>query len=212
MRIDAGCQSECLSAATHRPNRPAVLGKHLAQRQHAYIHKSRDKSEQMPRDLLSLSASTIERLAMVRLDEPYANDHAARGKTFVFWVLRELGHPGLSAAAWDARHSVLKPTLPNVARFGDTEWCRVMVEGGAAVDENDRRGDTALMCASRSGHTKTVQALAELSADVNMHVPHTGYPSGDTRATIEEHLGARAANTDAVGQRSCTLWSRGTRI
>ena len=136
----------------------------------------------MPRDLLSLSASTIERLAMVRLDEPIAGDPRFRPrKTFVFWVLRELGHPGLSAAAWDARHSVLKATLPNVARYGDTEWCRVMVEGRAAVDENDRRGNTALMWAARCGHTETVQVLAELSPDLNM----------GTRATIEEHLGAR---------------------
>ena len=144
---------------------------------------------------------------MVRLDEPYASDHAARGKTFVFWILRELGHPGLSAAAWDARHSVLKPTLPNVARLGDTEWCRVMVEGGAAVDAKDHRGMTALIWAARSGHTETVQVLAELGADLNM--VDTG---GGTRATIEEHLGARAANTDAVGQRSRTLRGRGTRI
>ena len=166
----------------------------------------------MPLDLLSLSASTIERLAMVRLDEPYAYDHAARGKRFVFWVLRELGHPGLSAAAWDARHSVLKPTLPNVARLGDTEWCRIMVEGGAAVDAKDHRGTTALMWAAQSGHTETVQVLEELGAEVNMVTPmYMGNTSGWTRATIEEHLGARAANTGAVGQRSCMLLGTSTR-
>ena len=151
----------------------------------------------MPLDLLSLSASTIERLAMVRLDEPYTYD---LGRTFVFWILRELGHPGLSAAAWDARHSVLKPTLPNVAQLGDAEWCRVMVEGGAAVDAQSRLGMTALTWAARSGQMETVQVLAELGADLN--IVDSG---GRTRATIEEHLGARAANTDAVGQRSCAL-------
>ena len=96
--------------------------------------------------LLSLSASTIEQLAKVRLDEPIAgySRHAPR-KTSVFWILRELGHPGLSAAAWQARHSVLKPTLGNVALLGDAEWCRVMVEGGADVKSSRRLVMAALL-------------------------------------------------------------------
>ena len=63
------------------------------------------------------------------------------------------------------RHSELKATLPNVARLDDTDWCRIMVEGGAAVDAKDRRGKTALE--AQHGHKGTVQVLAELGADVN---------------------------------------------
>ena len=106
-----------------------------------FVPKDEKTKVAMGKDLLDLSASIIERLAMVRLDEPYKR--TAKGKTFVFWILRELGHPGLWAVAWQVRHSVLLPTLGNVARLGDAEWCRVMVEGGAAVDAKDSEGNTA---------------------------------------------------------------------
>ena len=118
-------------------------------------------------DLLSLSAVTIERLAMVRLDEEIAGfNDGAPPKTFVFWILRGSGHRGLHNVAWEARHSVLLPTLHNVARLGDADWCRVMVEGGADVDAEDR-GFTAFRVAADYGHMDTVQLLADLGADVN---------------------------------------------
>ena len=105
---------------------------------------------------------------MVRLDEEIAwFDEYAPPKTFVFWILRESGHRGLHNVAWGARHSVLLPTLQNVARLGDAEWCRVMVEGGADVDTEDDDGWTALGMAAEYGHTDTMRLLVQLGADVN---------------------------------------------
>ena len=126
------------------------------------------KIRKMGLDLLSLSAQTIERLAMVRLDEEIAGfDEGAPPKTFVFWILRASGHRGLHNAAWGARHSVLLPTLHNVARLGDAEWCGVMVEGGADVDAEDDYGWTALGVASDFGHTDTTRLLVQLGANAD---------------------------------------------
>ena len=108
---------------------------------------------------------------MVRLDAPIAgfdeDDEDAPPKTFVFWILRASGHRGLHTVAWEARHSVLLPTLHNVARLGDAEWCRVMVEGGADVDAKDGNHVTALGVAAEYGHTDTIRILVQLGADVN---------------------------------------------
>ena len=68
----------------------------------------------------------------------------------MFWILRELCRPYLSAAV--SRHTVLDSTLHNVAILGDVEWCRV--EGGAEVDAKDRRERTALMYAAHFGVNK----------------------------------------------------------
>ena len=121
----------------------------------------------MPLDLLSLSMGTIERLAMVRLDEPIAELSSRAPKTAVFWILREVGHRGVSLGAWGARHSALEPTLRNAAILGDAEWCRVMVEGGAAVSGHDLNGRTALMRAAEFGHGDTVRLLVALGANVD---------------------------------------------
>ena len=110
-----------------------------------------NQSTNMALSLLALPVGVIEQLAKVRLDEPIAGYHpAAPRKTYVFWVLRELGHPGLGAGAWEARHSVLKPTLANVAKMGDTDWCRVMVEGGADKEAGEE-AKTGAYGARRSG-------------------------------------------------------------
>ena len=80
---------------------------------------------------LDLPAPVIEQLAKVRLDECIAyyselsKDECP--KRFCFWVLRDLGHRGVYAAAWGARHSVLPDELYSVARLGDAEWCRVIL-------------------------------------------------------------------------------------
>ena len=119
-------------------------------------------------DFLDLPTGVVERLAMVRLDEQIVGYPINRPrKTFVFWILRRSGHRGLYTVAWEARHSVLKPTLPNVAKMGDAEWCGVMVEGGAAVDGLNHAGRTALTWAASNGHIETVQLLVQLGADVN---------------------------------------------
>ena len=146
----------------------------------------------MPHDLLDLPTGVIEQLAKVRLDAPIA---AHRRKTYVFWILRRLGHRGLYAAAWDARHSVVKPTLPNVAVLGDAEWCRVMLEGGADVKGRDRHGWRAIHHAARLGHIDTVAVLLEHGADVNA-VDNGGFTAlrlatysgyADTAALLREH-------------------------
>ena len=150
----------------------------------------------MPLDLLDLPTGVIEQLAKVRLDEPIAEDSTYEpAKTYVFWILRRLGHRGLYAAAWDARHSVLKPTMPNVATLGDAEWCRVMLEGGADVEGMDRFGYRAIHNAARLGHNDTVAVLLEHGADVNavygggstaLHLA-TNYGHADTAALLREH-------------------------
>ena len=87
-------------------------------------------------DLLDLPAGVVERLAMVALDarewvgeRAHEADaaHVDRRKAFVFFKLRLLGHPGLSACAYAARHAVLRPTLLNAATVGDTEWARLLL-------------------------------------------------------------------------------------
>ena len=126
------------------------------------------KTEHMGLDFLDLPTGVVERLAMVRLDERIAGYPIDRPrKTFVFWILRESGHRGLHTVAWEARHSVLLPTLQNVAKMGDAEWCRVMGQGGAAVDGLNNDGRTALTWAASNGHIETAQLLVQLGADVN---------------------------------------------
>ena len=59
-------------------------------------------------DFLDLPAPVIEQLAKVRLDEDI--DYYSVSwlnlpkKSFCFWVLLDLGHRGVFAAAWEARH------------------------------------------------------------------------------------------------------------
>ena len=149
----------------------------------------------MPLDLLDLPTRVIEQLAKVRLDAQIADHNSSRRKTYVFWILRRLGHRGLYAAAWDARHSVLKPTLPNVATLGDAEWCRVMLEGGADVEDEDGYGWRAIHWAASLGHNDTVAVLLEHGADVNA-VDRAGWTAlrwatysghADTAALLREH-------------------------
>ena len=149
----------------------------------------------MPLDPLDLPAGVIEQLAKVRLDAPIAGHPFYPRKTYVFWILRELGHPGLYAAAWNARHSVAKPTLPGVAALGDAEWCRYMLEGGADVEGKNWFGRRAIHAAARLGHNYTVAVLLEHGVDVNavyggswtaLHLAtRHGYP--DTAALLREH-------------------------
>ena len=154
----------------------------------------------MPLDLLDLPTGVIEQLAKVRLDAPIAgdltdDDDDDRPKTYVFWILREIGHRGLYAAAWDARHSVLKPTLRNVAILGDAEWCRVMLERGADVEGKDQVGRRAIDLAASLGHKDTVAVLLEHGADVEgensygMRAIHFAaiYGHRDTVAVLLEH-------------------------
>ena len=118
--------------------------------------------------LLDLPAPVIEQIAKVRLDERidyYVLMSKERcPKHYCFWVLRDLGHRGVHAAAWGARHSVVKADLWNVAKLGDTEWCRVLLASGADVHERD---DRALAAASANGHTATVKLLLASGAAVN---------------------------------------------
>ena len=152
----------------------------------------------MPLDLLDLPTGVIEQLAKVRLDEEIAEDSVfSKPKTYVFWILRRLGHRGLYAAAWDARHSVVKPTLRNVAILGDAEWCRVMLEGRADVEGEDWDGRRAIHWAAKFGHNDTVAVLLEHGADVNA-VGDGGWTAlglannsghADTAALLREHGG-----------------------
>ena len=148
----------------------------------------------MPLDLLDLPTGVIEQLAKVRLDAHIAGYLTFKPKTYVFWILRRLGHPGLYAAAWDARHSVLKPTLRNVALLGDAEWCRVMLEGGADVEGKDGYGRRAIHWAAMFGYNDTVAVLLEHGADVNAVSAGwtvlrfaTANRHADTAALLREH-------------------------
>ena len=124
-------------------------------------------------DLLDLPPSIIERIALVRLDTPDATatlgEHGGVGsKRFAFWPLRAVCHPGLSAAAWNSRHYVLKPSAENVARFGDTEWCRILLVGEEETEEGGTRVvDGALVEAADKGHAETTRMLLENGANVH---------------------------------------------
>ena len=119
-------------------------------------------------DLLDLPAPVIEQIAKVRLDEniDYYHEESKelRPKRFCFWVLREVGHRGVHAAAWEARHAVVRPDLKNVAVLGDTEWCRVLLDAGADVHAED---DIALIMTAGNGHAATVKVLLDAGANVH---------------------------------------------
>ena len=145
----------------------------------------------MPLDLLNLPTGAIEQLAKMRLDAPIAGHHSeAPRKPY------ELGHRGLYAAAWDTRHSVVKPTLHNVAALGDAEWCRVMLEGGADVEGKNWFGARAIHTAAHLGHKDTVAVLLEHGADVTAVSGRwtalrwaTNSGHADTAALLREHGG-----------------------
>ena len=52
-------------------------------------------------------------------------------------------------------------------RAGDKEWVRQLLDEGAAFDEKDEKGITALMVASEAGHTEVVQLLLDKGAAVD---------------------------------------------
>ena len=117
-------------------------------------------------DLLDLPQPVIEQIAKVRIDKPfywYMED--APKKRYAFWVLRRLCW-ATRLAAWPARHAVVKAELGNVARLGDAEWCRVLLDAGASV--NDIYGGAGgLYKAAMSGHTAVVVTLVEAGANVH---------------------------------------------
>ena len=147
-------------------------------------------------DFLSLPHQVVTRLAMVRLDEPEIwpplGPHGRKEsrKSFVFFVLRR-GDRRISAAAWTARHYVLRPRLENIVSLGDAEWAlkllrasRVFVDMSWCLKIAARSGkedcvrmlllegadlhydgDTALFWAAKEGHLGCVRALLEAGAD-----------------------------------------------
>ena len=54
--------------------------------------------------------------------------------------------------------------LHDACHDGDTERVRRLLDKGAAVDEKDEYGRTALMAASAMGHTEVVQLLLDCDA------------------------------------------------
>ena len=82
-------------------------------------------------DLLSLSPSTIERIAMVALDEPEwvgtEGNFWERGrKRYCLFKLRLLGHRGIFHAAHQARHHVVRANYFSAALIGDLDWARLL--------------------------------------------------------------------------------------
>ena len=58
--------------------------------------------------------------------------------------------------------------LHDACRDGDTERVRQLLDEGAAVDEKDELGRTALMLAISMGHTEVVQLLLDKGAAVDL--------------------------------------------
>src|SRR5262249_16052204 len=52
--------------------------------------------------------------------------------------------------------------------YFDTEVARVLLDGGAAINARDDRGQTALMGASSYGYEESIKLLIERAADVNL--------------------------------------------
>ena len=114
--------------------------------------------------LLDLAAPVIEQLAKVRLDEPIKCVYMNRPKHYCFWVLREVGHRGLAAAAWQARHAVVDNHIVSAVQLGDTEWCRVMLEQNEYSAEEM---GCALWVAASQGHTAVMSLLLQHGADLH---------------------------------------------
>ena len=119
--------------------------------------------------LLDLPASVIEQIAKVQLDEGIDYIWGSRDdlpKFYCFWVLREVGHRGVHAAAWEARHSVVRADLRSTATLGDLEWTRVILARG---EHSQLDKDMAAVDAAYYGHTAVLAVL--LDSGVHVEAP-----------------------------------------
>ena len=122
-------------------------------------------------NFLDLPAPVIEQLAKVRLDEDidYWADGELEGeqprKRFCFWLLRAVGHRGVHAGAWGARHAVVRAELETVAVLGDTEWCCVLL---AQREHSEWHKNVALVAACVAGHTEVAGVLIDHGAQAGM--------------------------------------------
>ena len=56
-------------------------------------------------------------------------------------------------------------TLASAALKGETEMCRILIDHGVNINEQDQYGFTPLHEAAINGHTETVQLLLDSGAD-----------------------------------------------
>ena len=163
-----------------------------ASRRHSILSGPRSTHD-MP-DFLDLPGAVVERLALVRQAEPVpyiaAERYPMRRKHYMFWVLREVGHAGVAAAAWRARHRVVRATLRSVAVVGDTEWCAAILKAG--VDQ--RRLNDALCSAASHGHAATAALLLRWGArpDANSRAPFRAAAEHGHAAVMDALLAAGA--------------------
>jgi ankyrin repeat protein len=101
--------------------------------------------------------------------------------------LRKLAAAG---AKLDARADDGAGVLGNAVRSLDAETIRAAIETGAAVDQPDRDGKTALMIAARLGDLAMIELFLRLGADPNKR----GDPPGVTALM----LAANNAHREAV--------------
>jgi uncharacterized protein len=59
------------------------------------------------------------------------------------------------------------PPLVDVAARGDVEGLRRLLDGGAPVNQRDRRGRNAVLAATQGGHVAAAKLLMHRGADVN---------------------------------------------
>ena len=115
--------------------------------------------------LVQLPAPVIEQIAKVRLDEDIHRDFGSKNKKrFAFWILRGLNNRAVAAAAWEARHSVVKAGVNNVTTVGDVEWCAALL----ARPHSDRDKNRGLWEALRAPlHREMAVLLLKNGADVH---------------------------------------------
>jgi uncharacterized protein len=100
--------------------------------------------------------------------------------------LRKLAAAG---AKLDARAADGAGVLGRAVRSLDPETIRAAIEAGAAIDQPDRDGETALMTAARLGEMAMIELFLRLGADPNRRAD----PPGATALMLAANNGHRDA-------------------
>lgn len=83
-----------------------------------------------------------------------------------------------------------KHDLATAAEEGDVAAVEVMIDGGAAINEKDRSGRTALHHAARRGHLVVLETLLARGADIEARTA-TGYTALHEAAMHDQFESAR---------------------
>ena len=108
-------------------------------------------------------------------------------------LVAEFIRAGVSLYFSDVEYSPLGVAAAN----GYVEVMQALLDGGAAIDYQDRFGDTALMAAARSGSLEAVRLLLRGGAQGH----HWPMPTGMTASAWAERTGQTSRSIDAPARR-----------